>query len=70
MVLKTLRGNEPSFRAMARRMGVSHSTVQKVERSKNPGILTLYRYAKALGVPFMEVAQGYIDQYEKSLQNH
>lgn len=58
-----------SLREVAERMGCSHVAVSKLESSRNPGILTLKRYADAVGVPFLEVVDTAVKMSPKSYQN-
>jgi transcriptional regulator with XRE-family HTH domain len=56
MVLTEIRESKKlSLREVGEKMGCSHVAVSKLEKSKNPGILTLGRYADAVQVPLLEI---------------
>jgi transcriptional regulator with XRE-family HTH domain len=56
MVLTEIRESKNlSLRDVGEKMGCSHVAVSKLEKSKNPGILTLDRYASAVGVTLFDV---------------
>ncbi len=58
-----------SLRDVAEKMGCSHTAVDKLEKSKNPGVLTLMRYSHAIEVPLTQLVAVYEKTATISLQN-
>lgn len=46
---------------VAEKMGVSHVAVLKMERTGNPKITSLQRYADAVGVPVEEIVKDLVN---------
>lgn len=70
MTLSRLRATRKlSLQKVADKMEVSRSTVDKIERARNPHILTLQRYATAIGIPLSEIVSVYEKMYENNVQN-
>ena len=56
MTLKDYReAAKLSVSEVARRMGVSHTAVMKMEKANNPRLSSIRRYAEAVGVPADEL---------------
>lgn len=58
-----------SLGAVGEKMGCSRTAVFKLEKSENPGILTLGRYAEAVGVSLEEVLECFQKMSTESYQN-
>lgn len=69
MALTEIRESKKlSLRDVSEKMGCSHVAVSKLEKSKNPGIRTLTRWADAVGVSLVEVVACYEKMSTESYQ--
>jgi transcriptional regulator with XRE-family HTH domain len=70
MALTEIRESKKlSLRDVGEKMGCSHVAVSKLEKSNNPGILTLGRYADAVGVSLTEIVECFQKMSTESYQN-
>ena len=58
-----------SLRDVGEKMGCSGQAVFKLEKSENPGIITLSRYAEAVGVSLQDIVGCFQKMSTESYQN-
>lgn len=69
MTVSKLRGKKHTLRSVAARMKTGHTAIHRIENTKNPGIMTLIKYAEAAELPLSEVVAVYEKMYKENVQN-
>lgn len=70
MTLREIRKQKGfTLRSVGEKLGTTHNYIYELERTANPGVLTLKRYADAIGEPLSLIVESVVNTSEKSLQS-